>query len=438
MAALLTQHVVSSMATAGPLYNLWEPLLMLVLLGASAFFSGSETAFFSLSLRQRKQMQHSAHKLQRLAAVLLGEPSHLLGCLLFGNMVVNVLFFAAASVLTSRIAHRFGVTGATATAAAAFAALILLGEILPKSLAYANARAVSIGAALPVYVAMRIFMPVISLSRMVVVEPALRLLLGPTKHPKPVSTAELRTLINQISKRGLITADENRLLTEIIQLGFLKVRDCLRHRVDMPACAVSDAPETARSLMQQNNLTKLPVYVRHKDNIVGLVHLRTLLLEPGKTLDKLVQKVDFVPEQKTVVSLLEFFRSRGTDMAIVVDEYGGIAGCIRLEDIAEELLGPIETTAEIEPVRQIGPCRYRLAGSLALHDWGELFGIDVAETRFTTVGGLVTAILGKIPKTGDVAHWKNLKFTVERVQKRRIETLVLDLETAADDNRQLN
>jgi len=438
MAEHLTQHVVYLVATHIRLYSFWEPLLMLILLAASAFFSGSETAFFSISLRQQKQMEQSAHKLQHLAAGLLVSPSRLLSCLLFGNMVVNVLFFAAASVLASRIAQQLGITAGTVAAVLAFAALILLGEILPKSLAYANSKAVSVAAALPVYIVMRIFTPVISLSRIFVVEPALRLLLGPVKYPKPVSSTEFRTLIDQIRKRGLITADENKLLTEIIQLGFLKVRDCLRPRVDMPACAVSDPAETAKLLMQQNNLTKLPVYIRHKDNIVGLVHLRTLLLQPEKTLDKLVQKVDFVPEQKTVVSLLEFFRTAGTDMAIVVDEYGGIAGSIRLEDIAEELLGPIETTAEIEPIRQVGPFRYRLAGSLALHDWAELFGIDLAETRFTTIGGLVTAVLGKIPKTGDVAHWKNLKFTVERVQKRRIETLILDLETAVDEDRQFN
>jgi len=438
MAERLTEQVVSLSVTAVPLYSLWEPLLMLVLLAVSAFFSGSETAFFNISLRQRKQMQQSAYKLQHLAAGLLAKPSRLLSCLLFGNMVVNVLFFAAASVLISRVSHRFGVTAGTATAVVAFAAIILLGEILPKSLAYANSRAVSVAAALPVYIAMRIFLPIVSLSRLIVVEPALRLLLGPVKHPKPVSTAELRTLIDQISRRGLITADENKLLAEIIQLGFLKVRDCLRPRVDMPACAVTDPPETARLLMQQNNLTKLPVYIRHKDNIVGLVHLRMLLLEPQKTLDKLVQRVDFVPEQKTVVSLLEFFRATGSDMAIVVDEYGGIAGYVRLEDIAEELLGPIETAERIEPIRQVGPLRYRLAGSLALHDWADLFGIDLAETRFTTIGGLVTAVLGKIPKTGDVARWKNLKFSVERVQKRRIETLILDLEPATDDDRHHN
>jgi CBS domain containing-hemolysin-like protein len=111
-------------------------------------------------------------------------------------------------------------------------------------------------------------------------------------------------------------------------------------------------------------------------------------------------------------------------MAIVVDEYGGIAGSVRLEDIAEELLGQIEPTSQTEPIEQTGPFEYRLSGNVAIHDWAEVFGIDLAETRMVTIGGLVTALLGKIPKNGDVAYLRNLKFAVEKVQKHRIETLI--------------
>ncbi|MHC4456037.1 MAG: transporter associated domain-containing protein [Planctomycetota bacterium] len=165
-----------------------------------------------------------------------------------------------------------------------------------------------------------------------------------------------------------------------------------------------------------------------------MVHLRQLLLEADRTLDKVVRRVNFVPEQKTVESLLEFFREGGTDTAIVVDEYGGIAGIVRLEDIAEELLGPIEIEEGIEPIEQIGPLEYRLAGNLSIHDWAEAFGIDPGETRLSTIAGFVTTLLGKIPKTGDAAQLKNLKFTVEKVRKRRIESLILTLEPIQSDD----
>ena len=352
----------------------------------------------------------------------------MLNCLLFGNMTVNVLFFAVASVAAVRLGRQVGLTAAAAAAVVSFCLLVLFGEVFPKSLAYANSKSLSVAAALPGFVCLKIFAPLQFVFRFFIVEPTLRLLLGPVKPPEQITTDEFSSLIEQVGKRGLITAEENKLLTEIVQFGFLKVRDCLRPRVDMIACSVTDSARTACQMMLKNHLTKLPVYVRSIDNIVGLVHLRQLLLQADTPLDKLVQRVSFVPEQKTIESLLEFFRRTGTDTAVVVDEYGGIAGSVRLEDIAEELLGPIEVTEDIEPIKQIGPLKYRLAGNLAIHDWADAFGIDPAETRLTTIGGLVTAALGRIPRAGDVARLKNLKLTVERVRKRRIETVILALE----------
>jgi putative hemolysin len=413
--------------------NIGHVILMLLLLAGSAFFSGAETAFFNLSRRQTKLLQESKHRLQNLAARLLNRPGKLLNCFLFGNMTVNVLFYAVASVLAVRVKEQNGLTAAAAVAFVSFVALVLLGEILPKSVAYANAKSLSVAAALPAFLCLQIFVPLQFVFKSFILEPALRLFLGPARSPKVITVSEFKSLIETTRKQGLITADENKLLTEVIELGFLKVRHVMRPRVDMIACAVTDSPQKAREKMGKNHLTKLPVYVRTIDNIVGLVHLRQLLLEEATSLDKVVQQVHFVPEQKTVESLLEFFRKSRTDTAIVVDEYGGIAGSVRLEDIAEELFGQIELTSGIEAVEQIGPFEYRLAGDLAIRDWPEVFGVDLAETRVATIGGLVTALLGKIPKSGDIAYLKNLKFTVEKVQKHRIETLILTLERLRTD-----
>ncbi|HIJ52820.1 MAG TPA: HlyC/CorC family transporter [Planctomycetes bacterium] len=407
--------------------------MMLLLLACSAFFSGAETAFFNLSRRQVSLLSQSKHKLQKLVARLLNKPKQLLSCLLFGNMTVNVLFYAVASVLAIRMGEQIGAVAAAFTALVSFAVLVLFGEMVPKSLAYANSKSISVAAALPLVLCLQIYAPLQFVFRVFMVEPTLRLLLGPAQRAKTISTGEFKSLIERVRKRGLISADENKLLAEIIELGFLKVRHVMRPRVDMVACDVSDSVESAIEKMLKNHLTKLPVYVRTIDNVVGLVYLRQLLLEGDTTLDNIVQPVDFVPEQKTVESLLEFFREKGTDTAIVVDEYGGIAGSVRLEDIAEELLGPIETAEGIEPVESIGPFEYRLAGDISIHDWAEAFGVELEEAKISTIGGLVTVLLGKIPKSGDVAYLKNLKFTVERVQKHRIETIILTLEATGSN-----
>jgi len=415
-------------AAAQPIDFVWQPILMLVLLVCSAFFSASETALFNLSPRTINLLGQSKRRLHKLTAELLKTPKQLLTCLLGGNMAVNVLFYAIASVLTVKVRQQTGITAAAVTGALSFCVLILFGEIFPKSLAYGASKTISIAAAAPALLCMKLFSPVFFVLNLLIIEPVLRLVLGTGRHPQPITIKEFKLLIEQIQKRGLITIDENKLLTEVIDLGQLKIRDCLRPRVDMVTCAITDPAQKARDLMQKNQMVKVAVYLETIDNIVGWVSLRKVLLEPDKPLEELMEPAYFVPEQKKVDSMLQQFRKSKTDTTIVVDEYGGIAGTISLEDIAEELLGPIEGLPEIEPVEQIGPLQYRLAGGLAIHDWAEPFGIDVPEMRISTIAGLVTAALGKIPKSGDTAYIKNLHFTVERVRKHRIETVILNLE----------
>jgi putative hemolysin len=413
--------------------NLGHIILMLALLVCSAFFSGSETAFFNLSRRQIQLSAKSRNRLDRLVALIMHRPGALLASLLFGNMLVNVLFFAVSSLLTVRLARAFGLTIATVAAVCAFALLVLFGEIFPKSFAYANSRTLSVFLSPAVYLAVKILSPAVAFFKIAVEEPVLRLMLGPARHPRPISTAEFVTLVEEIKRQGLITPDENKLLTETIELGYLKVHHVMCPRVDMVACDVRRSPRLACQLMMENYVTKIPVYDKTIDDIVGVVHLRRILLEPDAPLDKLVQQLHFVPEQKTVESLLEFFRRAQTDFAVVVDEYGGIAGSIRLENIAEELLGPIQADTPEARIESVGPLRYRLPGSVPVHDWADVFRINPDQMKIATIAGLVTALLGKIPQPGDVARVNNVRFTVERVEKNRIESVLLNIDPVSED-----
>lgn len=415
-------------------YQSVGPLVaMVVLLAGSGYFSGSETALFNLTRRQIKQLNSSSHKVQRLLSRLLTKPGLLLNCLLLGNMTVNVLYFAVSSVLVLGVKQRWGMAPASGLALATFLGLVLLGEIIPKSLAYRNSWPVALATTLPTFICVQVFGPVAFLYRILFLEPVLRVVLGHRRRPDPITLGEFRSLIDLSRRRGVISADENRLLAEVVELSFLKIRHVMLPRVDMVACEVSDPPSLARQKMQKHGLTRIPIYVRDIDNVAGFIHRRQLLLRPNASLDSLVQPIQIVPEQKTVESLLEFFRKTGTDMAIVVDEYGGIAGSVRLEDVADELLGGPEIAGG-EPIEQLGPFQYRLSGDLAVHDWADVFDIDLEETRLSTIGGLVTALLGTIPKTGDEAVLGNLRFKVERVRKHRIETVVLSLDPISDSN----
>ena len=411
----------------------YQIVLLILLLFGSAFFSGAETTYSNITRRQIKQLKESANKLSHLAYRLLKNQRKLLNCFLFGNMTVNVLFFATSSILVINVNKQNAAAGVI-IAIVTFVTILLVGEILPKSMAYANSKTLCVVFALPAYFFVKIFTPFEFLFKYIIVEPFLRLLLGPKIAPRTITTSEFISLIESTRKQGLITADENKLLTEVVELGYLKVRHVMRPRVDMIVCAVRDSNANAREKMLKHHLTKLPVYVGEIDNIVGVVHFRELLLNDKISLSKLVRNVNFVPEQKTVESLLEFFRKTQTDIAIAVDEYGGIAGSVILEDIAEELFGQIEPSSWQEPIEQTGPFEYRLRGNLAIHDWIEIFGIEPEDTQQATIGGLVTALLGKIPQSGDVARIRNIKFTVEKMHKNRIESIILSFEPFSNDN----
>lgn len=417
--------------------NIWRILLMVGLLVCSGFFSGSETAFFNISRRQMQGFHTSKNRLENMAASLLLVPNRLLTSILLCNMMINVLYFAFGSVLSINLGKSIHPAIAGVTAVASFLALLLFGEMLPKSIAYCNSRRFCLAATPICYLFVRVLAPLLAVFETVVVKPAVRLL---TFHPGGVKKAEsvnanlLRTLIETSRKEGLIGKDENELLLEIIEFSHLKVRHVMTPRVDMLAGEICESPDNILRMMYENKLTKMPVYSKEIDNIVGMIRLRQLLLEPDKPISKLMVKIDFVPEHKSVESMIKFFQKRGIDTAIAVDEYGGIAGQVQLEDIIDDLIDPILDKREhLDPIEQIGPMEYRLAGNLAIHDWAHAFGLIPGKSRMSTVGGFMASLLGSMPKAGDVAYLSNVKLTVEKVSRHRIDSLLLSFEPLSSD-----
>ena len=401
-------------------------VLMIVLLGCSAFFSGSETAFFHLSQRTVRQFSQSGKKMERLTAITLTNPSQFLTALLFGNMLVNVLYFALTSMMSFQFGRSSGPVVGTLVAVSGFVLLLLLGEMLPKSLAYTNARQFCLLAAPACYLILKILGPLLFIIDLFIVQPTIRLFVG-TPQKADISIKQLKVLLDSSRRQGLISGNENQLLAEILKFSFLKVRHVMQPRVEMPSCCVRTSVKSVTQEMLGKNITQIPVYTKSIDSIVGFIHLRDLLVHPERSLSTMVRHAQFVPEQKSVESLIDFFRQTKTDTAIVVDEYGGVAGWVELDDIMEQLLGPLEDADEVEPIEQVGPMEYRLRANLSIHEWMDAFGIDIKQERQVTIGGFVIALLGRIPKEGDEVRFKNVRFIVERVKQNRIQTILLTL-----------
>ncbi|AQT69144.1 Magnesium and cobalt efflux protein CorC [Anaerohalosphaera lusitana] len=417
------------------LANLGQILLMIALLAGSGFMSGSETAFFNLTRRQVQAFRQSSHRLHLAAAHLLGRPRILLTSLLFANMTVNVLYFAISSVLSMNLAKLIHPAMAGVTGIGAFVLLLLFGEMLPKSIAYSHSRQFALAAAPGVYLCTRITAPLLAIFDFIIVSPAVRLLTG-GKVGQPirqVNPKQLKILIDSSFQKGAITPDQSQIFSSVVELGFLKVRHVMRPRVDMVACDIRMPLADIKKTMTDNDLTVIPIYSRDIDNFIGVIYLKDLLLRPDEQPNRLLKRVPFVPEQKSIESLLEFFRESDIEVAVALDEFGGIAGIIDLQDIIEELLGTEETEGMEEPIQQLGPLKYRLSANLPVHEWSQSFGIDLEQSRFATVGGFVTALLRRVPKEGDTAKLGNIKFTVEKVKKHRIESIILELEPLAKE-----
>ncbi len=411
-----------------------------VLLMASAFFSASETALFSLTRHQRVRLKRSRSLAAASVGTLLNETRDLLITLLLSNMTVNVLYFVVSTVLLIRMRrdHNAGALLMAVLTVAPVLGLIILGEVLPKLFATRMAMQWSQWAALPLLVVHRALWPVRRVLGAFIVAPLARLI-APRNRPAALSAEELQTLLDLSKQYGVIDTEEEHLLQQVLELSQLRVHDLMTPRVDMEGFDLNDDPSALIELIRRTRLSRIPVYVDDIDHIEGVIYARQALLRMPRSREdvkKLVRQVKFVPEQQRADQLLVDLRKTGMTFAIVVDEYGGTAGLVTLEDVVEHLVGHIagpydqQHDVMVEPV---GPHKWRVSAALAVRDWVEAIGSVGWDARHafdgvSTLGGLVMTQLGRLPREGDCTQLGNVVIEVERMDGRRVDTLLVQLQ----------
>lgn len=418
-------------------------ILMAVLLGLSGFFSGSETALFSL---RREHLRGLSARRARWIRHLLHDPRSLLITILFGNLIVNILFYSASVMLILELGRRVSPVAATAAGIAAPILVIVFGEVAPKALG-THTPLVLAELAAPVLTVLRAAIWPVRVVLGLFTEGVLRLLMPP-RPPQPVVTPEeLKQLLSASERLGTLRPHEGRMLRELVDLGHLRCREVMIPRVDVVMCRADASPAEFLNLVRATGRRRLPIYEGSKDRVIGVADARRVLLVEPQTLRECVEPVAFVPEMKSVESLLRQFRETHRTLAIVVDEHGGTAGLVTLEDILEELVG--ETARE--PAEE-GPCpplpaqtvealdehTFRVGAQLSVRDWNDhpAFSVDLGRLPgVDTIGGFVTALLGHLPREGDTVTYRNLRFTVGRVARRRIEYLTVEVRPQVGEDR---
>ncbi len=409
--------------------NLWQFALLACLLTGSGFFSGTETALFNLSRGQVNRLRNDS-RTGRLVGFLLSRPQRLLNTLLLGNMLVNIAYAAVTAVMLMNL-KSFGASALTVAIASPLplGALILLGEVTPKTLAYTIQERWAILAAWPVHVIMRSLGPVLWTMETLLVRPLTRIF-APRHVPDRITGEELGAVLTLSTRRGVLDHDANALLQEIVELTDLRVRQIMVPRVDLISWNVDRPREELVELFRKTRLRKIPVWEGSADNMLGVVHAKRLLLDPQARPRDIIASVPFVPEAANIERVLLQFRTGRTQMAIVVDEYGGTAGLVTLEDVLEEIVGDIPDPDEKRrepPVEKLGDNTYLLDGNLPIHEWVDAFKIHLSSRRISTIGGFLTSRMDRICREGDQVLYRNLRFRVVSMRGRRIGKVRLEL-----------
>lgn len=396
-----------------------------VLVALSAAYSSSESILFSLSRMQVQRFQARGGTLGHLVVHLLRSPQRTLTVILLGNTTVNVLLYANVYVFFEGLEPHLGPAKGVGAALFSLLVVAVFGEALPKTVGVALAPRLAPLVAPLVHFSGYVLGPVSRVLHVLLAEPLSRILLGRRAEAvEPMSTPELKTLLEMSRRRGMINPVEDAFLREVIDLGHLRVRDVMVPRVEVVTYDLNGGAAGLRELMRRTRRKKVPVYEGHVDRIVGLVYAKVLFLNPDKPLRSLVQPVRFVPELARCEQLLHHFRTTRSQLAIAVDEYGGMAGLVTLEDVLEAIVGDLQSPDEApeQPeIVQVAEGVFEVSGRLSIHYWSQAFALPRTAEGVATVGGLVTAELGRPAVVGDTITLGHLELQVVAAGRRRVE-----------------
>ncbi len=409
---------------------------MLAALVTSGLFSGAETALFSLSRLDLRRLRDSTSGVDRVLVRLRGRPRRLLVTILLGNLVVNVAYFSLADAVAEGLRRQGRFELGLAFAAGSIVFLILSAELLPKSLALRRPTRFARLVGVPLYFLQQAILPVRwILSRITRVTS--RIVGGPTDSEEFLSPRELEWLVERGGEEGRLLASEIRMIREVLEFGDIRVREVLTPRVDLMAFDVRRPREELVAMLAERPASRVLVHRGDLDEVDGFVDGRDLLFRPEASVADLSRPLRIVPDAKPVEALLREMRKERFAAALVVDEYGGTEGLVTLEDLVEEIVGEIADEFEeeaLDPVSILPDGRRRVRGHAPMRDLEDLLGEDHEGEEVDTLGGFVTARLGRVARVGDVIAAGDKRLTVERVIGRRVRQVIVEVDPARGES----
>lgn len=403
----------------------YQIIILLILLALSAFFSSNETALMSVNRIRLRSLADEGNKRAAMALdILENQTPKLLSAILIGNNIVNI----SASSLATTLAYSFGGYMVSIVTVILTVLILIFGEITPKNYATINAERLTLRY-IPVFkFLMTIMTPVIFIINLFS-RGVMRLMrVDPDAASKAMTEEELRTIVDVSHEDGVIESDEKEMIYNVFDLGDATAKDIMVPRVHVTFADVESTYDELIEIFREDKFTRLPVYKDSQNNIVGIINMKDLLLYDKNeefVIDRFLRKPHFTYETKSISDLLVEMKDSTFNIAIVLDEYGDMAGLITLEDILEEIVGEIHDEydeKEDELVQKISDREYIIEGSMHLDDVNDHLNTELDSEDYDSLGGFIIEHLDRLPVAGDeVVTDDGIRLVVEKLDKNRIE-----------------
>jgi len=396
---------------------------VLLFAAASFFFSLAETSLFSLTKWQVRQLPQHDPKRGSIAAGLLAQPQELISFIALGNTG------AAAAMLGVALWMAFlGEWPLAATLAVLLVLTLVVCEVLPKTMGVRSPEAWALRVATPLSLLLKVALPISRLAQRLN-SAILRWLVPKSMHrPNVLTDADYQELLDLAYQQGALGQSEREIILQIISLDRRTAKEVMKPRSQMAAISDDLSIEEMIGAARKFKHRRLPIYDETPDTIVGILNTRVLLLDPAVDLADAIEFPSFVPETMNLLQLLKSLQKQQRGLAIVLDEFGGTAGIVTMEDILEEMVGKIRSEGEPEGfvMEKLGAGKWRVNGALRIDDFRREYPAigDVAEVE--TIGGLMMSLLESVPSPGESVQFRGLKLTAQSTDERRVREVLIE------------
>ncbi|MCI6458016.1 MAG: hemolysin family protein [Clostridiales bacterium] len=407
--------------------NSIQIILLVILLVGSGFFSASETALMSLSRIKMRHMEEDGVKGAKLVSSLVEDSNRLLTSILIGNNIVNI---AATSIATSLFTATLGAQGVAMATGVMTVLVLIFGEITPKTISANNPEKASLVVSKPIKFFVIILTPVVWVFN-IITKVIFKLFGVDDNGVKPfITEEELKTMVNVSHEEGLLEIEEREIINNVFEFGDMQAKEAMVQRLDIVAIDMEDSYDEIIELFKTEKLSRMPVYEETIDDIIGTLNIKDIIFLSDEEIEnfdikKYIRDPFFTYEFKKITQLLEEMKKDKSQMAIVVDEYGGTAGLITIEDLVEVIVGDIEDEydEEEDEIQVINSNEFLVEGSTKISDVNEVLGIELESEEFDSIGGYIIGYIKHIPEENEVIEVDGIKFNIESVDKNRIKKI---------------